>query len=302
MTPLVSVVIVNFNGADFILDCLDALFASKIDGEMEVVFVDNASTDDSLTVVTPYLNRMIMIRNRSNMGFSYANNQAIRLAEGRYIFLLNTDAVVQPDVLYEMIKYHDVHSTIGMMAPKLVNADGTLQCPGNWMGHWRFKQDRCRNVPFIAGAAVLIERSKMITMGLMDENLFFYNDDVDMSWFCRIHDLPIVYFPSVKVTHHGGLSSRFRQVGSLIEGYRGGMYLARKHYGKLAHFLYRIIVMIDLLVNVLRCSILSLWRSEERLRLGGYVVLMRIAVTNDYYLDREKVKRGVIDPWEVRYG
>jgi GT2 family glycosyltransferase len=174
----ISVVIVNFNGAAFIMECLDALFNSRLTYTYEVILVDNASTDRSFEVMEPYLHRMTIIKNTENTGFAFANNQGFKVAKGRYLFLLNTDAVVSPDAIQLMMDEHERFPDIGAIAPKLLNGDGSLQCPGSSFGHFRFKRNRRCTVPFIAGAAVLIRKSMMDAMNGMDENLFFYNDNL----------------------------------------------------------------------------------------------------------------------------
>ena len=291
--PDISVVIVNFNGASFITECLDALFNSQLNYTYEVILVDNASTDQSFDVMAPYLHRMTIIQNTENTGFAFANNQAFAIAKGKYLFLLNTDAVVAPNAIQLMMDEYEKHPEIGAIAPKLLNGDGTLQCPGSSFGHFRFKQNVRREVPFIAGAAVLITKKMMDAMNGMDENLFFYNDDVDMSRYLRLHGHPIVYLPQAEVVHYGGLSTNFRKVGSLIEGYRGGIYLAYKHYGCLVGHMYRFILLIILIPSILDKAIRGIWNQTERTLLGGYLTVFRIALTNDIYLDRVKAKMGV---------
>ncbi len=291
----ISVVIVNFNGAAFITECLDALFNSQLSYTYEVILVDNASTDHSFEVMAPYLHRMKVIQNSENTGFAFANNQAFDVANGRYLFLLNTDAVVFPDAIQLMMEEYERFPEIGAIAPKLLNGDGTLQCPGNWFGHFRFKRDQRCTVPFIAGAAVLIRKSMMEAMNGMDNNLFFYNDDVDMSRYLRLHGHPIVYLPQARVVHYGGLSTNYRKVGSLIEGYRGGIYLAYKHYGRLAGHIYRIILLLVLIPFVIVKAIRSLFRSEELDLFKGYLEVGRIVITNDIYLERVKQNmRGAV--------
>jgi len=179
---------------------------------------------------------------------------------------------------------------IGAIAPKLLNGDGSLQCPGSVFGHFRFKQNRRRTVPFIAGAAVLIKASVMAEMNGMDENLFFYNDDIDMSRYLRIHGYPIVYLPQAEVVHYGGLSTNYRKVGSLIEGYRGGIYLAYKHYGTVAGHVYRVVLLVLLLISLLDQLVRSIVSVPARALVGGYLEVIRITLTNDIYLDRVKQK------------
>ena len=281
-----SVVLVNFNGQDFIRECLDAVFETVSSYDFDVIVVDNASSDDSLDIIKGYGDRLTLVENSENTGFSYANNQAVKLSSAPYVFLLNTDAILQPDTIDLMMVHYENNLDIGAITPKLLNADGSLQVPGNSIGAWRFKQDRVRKVPFIAGAAFLMRRSVYDAMGGLDENLFFYNDDVDMCRYMRSHDLPIIYFPETSVVHYGGLSTVYRRRGSLIEGYRGGIYLALKHYGKLAQIVYRLFLMVDLTFNLILLAFQFPFSAVKRDLFFGYLEIVRINMFNDIYLDR----------------
>lgn len=288
----VSFIIVNFNGQDFITECLDAVFKTQLSYSYDVILVDNASTDNSLEIIKGYGERIRLLENTENTGFSYANNQGIALSSAPYVFLLNTDAIIEPDTLQQLMDHYEANPHLGAITPKLLNADGSLQVPGNSFGAWRFKQERVREVPFIAGAAFLMRRSVMDAMGGLDENLFFYNDDVDMCRFMRSHNLPIIYYPKTAVVHYGGLSTVYRRQGSLIEGYRGGIYLALKHYGQLAQWAYRLLLFVDLIPRLLVYSVLAAFDPVKKDLFMGYLAVARIAITNDIYLDRVKNAQG----------
>jgi len=292
----ISVIIVNYNGAAFIEECLNSLFASRLSYTVEVIVVDNHSSDDSLTVLEKYEERILVIENDENTGFAYANNQALAKATGSTLFLLNNDTVIDKHALETMMTYLNDHPKTGMIAPKLLNKDGSLQSPGSVFGQWRFRQDKVREVPFIAGAAVLISRDRMLEMDGMDENLFFYNDDIDMCRFMKKHHYPIIYLPTASVVHYGGLSTKYLRMESLIEGYRGGLYLAYKHYGFIVNQLYRIVLFLDIVPKIILYSVFSLFHKESRPFLKGYLKILWINVTNDFYLDRVKKARAKVSP------
>ena len=285
----ISVIIVNFNGAQFIEACLDSLLKSKLNGQFEVIVVDNASTDHSLDILKKYQNTIELIANEENTGFSYANNQAAKRANGEYLFLLNNDTVIPEDTMSILLSFLKEHPDAGVITPKLLNEDGSLQCPGSIFGQWRFKSKVARRVPFIAGAAILFPKSVYWEMGGLDENLFFYNDDVDMCKSLSKLGYSIYYVPEASLTHFGGLSTKFRKLSSLIEGYRGSVYLSLKHYGLLISFIYRLLVLVDIVIRLAIHAFLSFTRTN-RLYVKAYLSVLRIVILNDIYLDRVKEK------------
>ena len=282
----ISILIVNYNGAKFIEGCLDSVLASKFSGTFETILIDNLSPDNSLEVVKPYEDRVTVIAHPENTGFSKGNNIAAEQATGDYLFLLNNDTVLEPDTLQRLFDFLTTRDDIGAVAPKLLNEDGSIQCPGSSLGHWRFKQSKPVSVPFIAGAAVLIPRPVWTKMGGLDENLFFYNDDIDMCKSILKLGFKIYYLPDSQLLHFGGLSTKFRKIGSLIEGYRGGFYIAYKHYGLIAYHLYRIIVLFDILPRLTFHTLGALFSRSQREFAKAYLEILKINLRNDIFLEK----------------
>ncbi|RAP36121.1 hypothetical protein DID80_05665 [Candidatus Marinamargulisbacteria bacterium SCGC AAA071-K20] len=283
----ISVLIVNYNGAKFIDACIESLFKSKTSARFEVIVVDNNSSDDSLAVLKKYGEKITLIPNKENTGFSYANNQAGKVAKGDYLYLLNNDTLTKENTLDLLFEFIKSHQDAGVITPKLLNEDGSLQCPGSIFGHWRFWSKTARKVPFIAGAAVLFPAKVYWEMGGLDENLFFYNDDVDMCKMLAKLGYSIYYVPEASLIHFGGLSTKFRRLGSLIEGYRGGVYLSLKHYGVLISVFYRFFAVIDIIIRLAIHLLLSFSKSNRDF-VKTYLEVLRIVVFNDIYLDRIK--------------
>ena len=133
-----SIIIINYNGASFLNDCLDSIFNSKVSFNYEVIVLDNNSSDDSLELLKSYQNKIRLIKNKANTGFSYANNQGVKVSNGDYILLLNNDTILEKDTLEKLWKVYPSLSKNSVVTPKLLNSDGSLQCPGSIWGHWRF--------------------------------------------------------------------------------------------------------------------------------------------------------------------
>ena len=127
MSVDVSVVLVNFNTGHLLEECFDSLFQSLGSMLNQVILVDNASVDDSLSRLTGMAEKLTVISNVQNVGFGRANNQAVPLVTGRYVLLLNTDAFVAPDTLTKTVAWMDAHPNCGVLGVRLTDRDGHLQ-------------------------------------------------------------------------------------------------------------------------------------------------------------------------------
>lgn len=290
--PLLSIIIVNYNGAQFIDTCLESIFESETSFGYEVIVVDNESKDDSLNVLRRYKDRIILKENKINTGFGYANNQGAKIASGEYLFLLNNDTKLEKNTMQLLVDFYKDKETsekVGLISPKLLNEDGSLQCHGSSLGHGRFKKGVPVKVSFLAGAAVVISKKVFESVGGFDENFFFYNEDLDLCKTLLKKGYTLYYFPLAQLIHYGGLSTTFRRVGSLIEGYRGGIYIAEKHYPLGVSLLYRIVLLFDILIKLIFHGALF-FRPKSREWVKGYLEIARITITNDIYLKRDAVE------------
>jgi hypothetical protein len=284
-----SILIVNYNGAKLLPDCLNSVLKSKFSGSYEVLVIDNGSEDDSLQVLSAYESKIKLIPNTKNLGFSKGNNVLAKHAQGKYLYLLNNDTISQQDNLEVLYSFLNHRSFVGAVAPKLLNSDGSLQLPGSSLGHFRFKSTVPRSVPFILGAAVMIKKSLYEEIGGLDENYFFYNDDVDLCKTLLKKGYAIYYVPTTALTHIGGVATKTRKIGSLIEGYRGGLYLCKKHYGSFIYSIYRVLVLFDVIPKILFYLILFWVSQEKRSFLFGYFRILKIILFNQIYWEKKNV-------------
>ena len=221
--PLVSVIIVNYNGAKFINRCLSSLFKTDYPN-FEVIFVDNASTDGSLKHAREKFgddSRLKFIVNDRNYGFAEGNNVGFRHANGDYIVLLNNDTEVDPNWLKELIKVMKSDPTIGvgqckslwMYNPALIDNAGALMDPLGYTYIRGFGKDRglyetVEEVFQADGASMIVKRGAVdeVTLGdgPFDSDYFAYYDDVDFSWRVKLRGYKIVCVPSAIVYHARG--------------------------------------------------------------------------------------------------
>lgn len=253
-----SIIVVSYNNSTLLKNCLNSL---KMNIDREIFVVDNNSSDDSVSMVKQYFPAVKIIVNKNNAGFAKANNQALKLAQGRYILLLNNDTIVQPNCLEQIIKYLDGNPKAGALSPKLLNEDGSVQTQGGgpkkvWLATMP------QEVSFICGAAFVIRRTVYEQIGGLDEKFFFYNEDLD--WCLRIKKAgwKIIYFPDSAVIHFGGKGTQFISKRARIEGIKGGLYYGYKHY-RLGLVLYVPLLLVYCLVSILIAAISWLLRYKQ---------------------------------------
>lgn len=271
-----SIVVVNYNGARFIAECFESLFGNGCRYSYEVIVVDNASSDDSLAILRGYGEKIRLIENPENVGFSRGNNQCIDLCQGRYMLLLNNDTIVKPKALDTMVDFLERRPDVGALSPKLLNGDGSVQVQGSWSGSFRYYAKKARPISFIAGAAMLTRTALMKEIGGLDENLFFYNDDIDFCKQLSRRKIPIYYLPEAEVTHFGGLSTKFRHAAAVVDGYKGSLYLCRKFYPKWAFYLYRILMFFEVALKLLIHSVLGILLRKNRDFSRAYVRILGV--------------------------
>lgn len=254
-----SIIVVNWNTREMLRDCLASVLASPGLPETELIVVDNASTDGSPDMIARDFPDAVLIRNTENRGFAAANNQAMAIARGRHVLLLNSDTLVHGDVIGRSVAWLEAHPDAGAMGCRVLNANGTVQLTcsrfptllnlfltttGLWKLHrpaffGRFlmtdwKRDSERDVEVISGCYLLVRAEVIAEVGPLDEAFYFYGEETD--WCRRIAAAGrrLCFAPVGTITHFGGgtvrkLSHR-RDVlltGAMVR-------LHRKHGGRAA--------------------------------------------------------------------
>lgn len=223
----VSVVIVTYNSARVIGACLDSLSAEAASGLAEVIVVDNASSDDSVAVVRAGYPWATLIIGRENLGYSKGVNLGIQAARGRYLLVLNPDTVVRRGTLRRLIDFVEKTPDAGVVGPKLVFHDGTVQLSCRRFYTFRvlimrrtplgkiFKNDRAardhlmldfdhnttREVDWVLGAAMFVRREAVDNVGMMDERFFLYFEDVDWCYRMKQRGLKVYYLADAVIEH-----------------------------------------------------------------------------------------------------
>lgn len=222
--PLVSIIIVNWNGEDVLKDCFSSL--EKISyRNWELIFVDNGSTDGSEELVKKYklkYKNYQLIKNKENLGFAPANNQGVKKAEGEYILLLNNDTKVSAKFLEILIEKMESDEKIGVIQPKikimdypnrLDNAGSFLTITG-FLTHWGYmEKDSPRfnkeQLIFSAKGACLLTRKELVEkLGLFDPDYFSYFEETDFCWRVWLAGFKVLYYPKTFIYHKVGFTSK----------------------------------------------------------------------------------------------
>lgn len=265
MTDL-SVILLNWNTRDDLLRALASITRAPRPVAMgaggaepptvEILVVDNASTDGSAERVREAFPSARLIVNPVNLGFSAGNNVGIQAAKGRYLFLLNPDTVVHDNALETLVAFADGRPEAGIVGAKLLNGDGSLQAScrtfptlvngffrdtplGRLFPKNRFNRDYLmkdwdhnspREVDWVSGAAMLLRRETLEEIGGLDESFFMYCEDVDVCYRAKHHGWKVLYCPDAVITHLIARASDQNVAAMLVERHRSMYRFFRKHY------------------------------------------------------------------------
>lgn len=280
-TPQLSVIVTNRNTKDVLRACLSSLRADLARGLVEVIVVDNGSTDGSPQMVTADFPEVRLLALPENRGFAVANNLGMRLARGRYFLVLNSDTEIRGDALLRICEFMDAHPDVGALGPKLLNTDGSLQYSCRRFPSFRTAlfhryslmtrffpknryssqylmtdvgHDHIMDVDWVSGAALVVRREIFETLGGFDEHFFMYAEDVDWCYRIKQAGWRVVYFPEAEIVHHIGTSTRLVPYAMTFERHRSMWRFYRKHYS-------RSVVLVDVATFcgiALRCAFMML--------------------------------------------
>jgi GT2 family glycosyltransferase len=265
----ISVVIVGWNASHYLELCLESLAAAPPRRSMEVFVVDNASTDGTAEMLESRFPWVKVIKSAKNLGFSRGNNVAIRRCQGRYVALVNPDVIVLPGCLDALADFLDVHATVGNVGPRVLNPDRTLQIscrqfPTIWNNlcsatglstvfrgarfftgeqMFFFPHDRTTAVDVLVGCFSMIRRETLDAVGLLDENLFMYGDDVDWCRRCWRAGWEVVFYPGAQAIHYRGKITAPYPVRFAVAQQRSVLYYWSKHHSFLGVLGIRSIVL-----------------------------------------------------------
>lgn len=254
-----SIVIVNYNVKFFLAQCLNSVQLSlqALNNEAEVFVVDNHSVDGSVQLLKEQYPWVKLIENSENVGFSKANNQAIRLSQGEYVLLLNPDTVLEQDTLIKTIDYLDANPQVGGLGVRMIDGKGNflpeskrgLPTPrvaffkisglsklfpkSKYFNHYHLgylKEHEINEVEVLSGAFMMLRKTVLDNIGLLDETFFMYGEDVDLSYRILQAGYKNVYFPETTIIHYKGESTKKGSINYVRLFYSAMAIFAEKHF------------------------------------------------------------------------
>ena len=229
-----SVIIVSFNVSDYLRQCLTSVKKATEKIDCEIFVVDNNSVDDSCNMVSGEFPEIILIKNKVNIGFSAANNQAIKLSAGRFVLLLNPDTIVKEDTFIKCINFMDSKLAAGAIGVRMVNGEGIflpeskralptlltaffkifgfsfLFPASSVLNKYYLAQIdsfETAQVEIISGAFMFLNRNALNKTGFLDEDFFMYGEDIDLSYRLLQAGYVNYYFPETEIIHFKGKST-----------------------------------------------------------------------------------------------
>ena len=254
-----SIVIVNYNVEHFLEQCLISVKKATEQLEAEVFVVDNNSVDGSVTMIKNKFDAVKLIANKENVGFSSANNQAIKLAKGEYILLLNPDTVVEEDTFLKCISFMDNQADSGGLGVKMIDGQGKflpeskrgLPTPSvafykifglsnlfpksKIMGKYHLgflSKDKNHSIEILSGAFMLLRKKALDKVGLLDESFFMYGEDIDLSYRLILGGYKNYYFSETSIIHYKGESTKKTSINYVFVFYNAMIIFAKKHFSK----------------------------------------------------------------------
>jgi len=285
----ISVVIVGWNAKHYLELCLDSLVKSPPRRNVEVLVVDNASSDGSAEMIEAKYPWVKLIKSGENLGFAKGNNVAIRQTTGRYIALVNPDVIVFPGCLDALADFLDKNPKVGNVGPRVLNPDMSMQStcrrfPSLWNNFcsatrlestfkgipffagehmFYFAHDRTLAVDVLVGCFSMIRRETFDQVGLLDEGLFMYGDDVDWCRRARNGGWQVVFHPDGQAIHDRGKITAPYPVRFAVAQQRSVLYYWKKHHSIFGVLGIRSIMFFHHALRYAFAAVLGLAHSKE---------------------------------------
>ncbi len=256
-----SIIIVNYNVEHFLDQCLQSVYKALDKGphDAEVFVVDNNSVDGSIKMVKEKFPQTIVIENKENVGFSKANNQAVHISKGEYVLLLNPDTVVQEDTFIKVCDFMDAHDDAGGLGVKMIDGKGKFLpeskrgLPTPWVAFYKIfglskffprskkfgryhlgylDKDQNHEIDVLSGAFMLMRKTALDKVGLLDETFFMYGEDIDLSYRITKGGYKNYYFADTTIIHYKGESTKKSSVNYVFVFYKAMVIFAKKHFSQ----------------------------------------------------------------------
>jgi GT2 family glycosyltransferase len=230
-----SIIIVNYNVKEFLQNLLNSISKASSNITKEIIIVDNASDDGSVEMIKEKFPAAQLMSNEKNLGFGKANNQALEIAKGKYVLLINPDTIVSEDTFVKLIEFFENNQEAGLAGCKILNPDGSLQLacrrsfPGPWTSFCKvtglsnlfpnskifarynltyLSEDKTYEVDAISGSFMMMRKEVYDKVGGFDEEFFMYGEDLDLCYRIQKAGYKVFYFHNTQIIHYKGESTK----------------------------------------------------------------------------------------------
>ena len=282
-----SVVIVNYQTFELTKNTINSIFQYSYPFSLEIIVVDNASGDDSLSRLKDYFeDRVMFIDSSENNGFAAGNNQALKIAKGKHVLLLNSDTIVLENTLENIYNYMEEHTDVGATGCRVVLENGDLDkaCkrsfPNVKNSFFRLfhiptnsKDDNYNlddlpdgevyEIDCLTGAFMFVRKETLDEVGFLDETFFMYGEDIDLCFRIKNAGWKIVYYGKSKIMHLKGASSKKQKSKLIYEFYRAMYIYYKKHHANESSFIVNIVVYIGIFVLCVLKLFLNIFKKKS---------------------------------------
>ncbi|MBK7855231.1 MAG: glycosyltransferase family 2 protein [Bacteroidetes bacterium] len=301
MNPKLSIIIVSYNVGDLLRACLLSIYNDSLK-DIEVIVVDNNSTDGSVSMINENFKDVVVIKNKHNAGFPAANNQAIAIAKAQNIFLLNPDTVILDDALLKIYELLFSSKELKIIAPCLLNTDGSLQFSIQrfitvseiWLEvfflHNHYKRIHSYfnsaiaspvKVEAASGAALAFKRDVINKMGLLNEKMF-WTEDMEFCYRASKNKIETWYYPDIKITHHIGESGKKNLSVMISNQVLTKINFFKENHSVISFYLVWTARLIHILSRLILTGVLQLFMPPLKIKFGAYLFTLKRFVRNDY--------------------
>lgn len=263
-----SIIVLNFNTKSLTIKCLSSVVSQYKEsikkGEVELILVDNASSDGTVETAKKQFDFLKIVVNRENFGFSKGNNEGAKAANGEYFLFLNSDTEIRDDGFLRMANFMEANPRIGILGGKLLNTDGSIQksagsfynllnllivlLGGEKLGLIRKIPTRIEKIDWVSGACMMT-RADLFRKLKFDENLFMYIEDMEICFRAKKKGFDIYFYPEISLVHKE-LGSGNREF-AIKQIYTGILYFYKKHKPSWQYFLVKVMLFIKAFIAYL---------------------------------------------------
>jgi GT2 family glycosyltransferase len=308
-----SVIIVNYNVKYFLEQALLSVRKAAKGLEVETIVVDNNSVDGSGEMVLEKFPEVQFIQNQINTGFAVANNQAIRLARGKYILLLNPDTVVEEDTFVKTLNFMDNHPEAGALGVRMIDGSGKFLpeskrgfptpfvafCKTFGLSHF-FPTSKLFNryhlgylpefevneVDVLAGAFMLMRAEALQQVGLLDEAFFMYGEDIDLSYRIVLGGYKNYYFPNTSIIHYKGESTKKGSLNYVKTFYQAMIIFAQKHFSGTEGKIFIAMLQLAIYIRAFLTLLYNFWQKLSLPLLDATLMFVGMYFLQDFWAVR----------------